>query len=345
MALALLLVSGLFFSGAMIRFLSTQHEGIGHGVEVWWPADDPGEGAALLTAAGVLDSPRAFRFTLWLSRPFVRPEPGPHLLRDDLSPAEVLRRLARLSSRSRARVVIPEGWTRFQIAERLESLAVCSRRAFDVGSTDRGALARLGITGDSAEGYLFPATYDLPADTTADAVVSEMVDVTRIHLASLHAKHTAGFQRLSEKYQWGDRETLTLASIVEREAARADEQPMIASVFFNRLDSADFKPQRTLQSDPTAAYGCALFASLESCRGYSGRVTPEMLRDAGNPYNTYRHAGLPPGPIGNPGEHAILAVLEPAVTEFLFFVASGDGRHTFTRSFEDHDAAIRKNGR
>jgi UPF0755 protein len=115
---------------------------------------------------------------------------------------------------------------------------------------------------------------------------------------------------------------------------------MIASVFFNRLDSTDFKPPRMLQSDPTAGYGCALHPELDSCRGGSGHVTPEMLRDAANAYNTYRHAGLPPGPIANPGEAAITAVLAPASTDFLFFVGNGDGRHTFTRTFEEHRQGV-----
>lgn len=309
---------------------------------MWWPADDPGTGVALLAATNVVESPRSFRTVLALARPLISLQAGPHLLRDDLSPAEVIRRLARLSSRKRTRAPFPEGWNRFQIAERLEALGVCSRRAFDVASTDRALLDRLSVGGDSGEGYLFPATYDLFSDTTAEAVVSGMVATTRAHLGPLHVRYEAAFRTLGEKYRWGDREVLTLASIVEREAARADEQALIASVFFNRLDSADFKPQRSLQSDPTAAYGCLLHPELDSCKGASGRVTPEMLRDSLNPYNTYRHAGLPPGPIANPGERAIEAVLAPATSDFMFFVATGDGHHTFTQSLEEHDAAMQK---
>jgi UPF0755 protein len=328
--------------GIVFRHLSTNRDGAGRIVEVWWPADDPGSGAARLAAAGVVDSPRAFRFVLAVASPFVHPEPGPHLLRDDLSPAETLRRLVRLASRGRTRVVVPEGFNRFQIAERLESASVCSRRAFDAASTDAAALAELAIAGDSAEGFLFPATYELFADAPAEAVVSEMVTTTRARLASLRSRYVGAFQSFSVKYQWGEREILTLASMVEREAARAEERPIVASVFFNRLDSADFKPQRMLQSDPTAAYGCSVHPELDSCRGTPAHVTPEMLRDAANPYNTYRHAGLPPGPIANPGEAAITAVLAPAVTDFLFFVTAGDGRHTFTRTFEAHEAAMPK---
>lgn len=329
-------------AGSLGRFLSTSRPGIGRGIEIWWPSDDPARGTALLAALGIVDSPRAFRFVLAVTSPMVHPEPGPHLLRDDLSPAEVLRRLARLSSRERVRVVVPEGFNRFQIAERLESSSVCSRRAFDAASTDVSALSRLGISGDSDEGYLFPATYELFADTPAGAVVYEMVSTLSARLATIRSRNVAAFQNLAVKYQWGDREILTLASMVEREAARAEERATIASVFFNRLDSVEFKPQRMLQSDPTAWYGCALHAELESCRGASGRVTPEMLRDGANAYNTYRHAGLPPGPIANPGEASIAAVLAPASTDFLFFVASGDGRHSFSRTLQEHEAIIQK---
>jgi UPF0755 protein len=114
----------------------------------------------------------------------------------------------------------------------------------------------------------------------------------------------------------------------------------VASVFFNRLTDPEFRPLRMLQSDPTAAYGClTLAASTPSCAGYRGQVTPAILRDATNPYNTYKNPGLPPGPIGNPGLLAIRAVLEPAQTDFLYFFARG-GKHTFTRTFAEHRQAI-----
>jgi UPF0755 protein len=341
-AIGIVILSAVVLVAALVRFLGTKREGVGRAVEVWWPKDDPSRGSALLAASGIIDSPRTFHEVLAVAALFVHPEPGPHLLRDDSSPAEVIRRLARLSSRASTRVLVPEGWNRFQISERLEASSVCSRRAFDVAVTDPSILGRLGIAGDSAEGFLFPATYELFADTPGDAVAAEMVATATTRLAALRARRADAWQRLTDKYRWSERDVVTLASIVEREAARVEEQPLVASVFFNRLDSLDFKPQRTLQSDPTAGYGCLVHPELDSCRGASGRVTAEMLRDAGNPYNTYRHAGLPPGPIANPGERALDAVLNPAATDFLFFVAAGDGRHTFTRTFEEHEAAIPK---
>jgi UPF0755 protein len=98
-----------------------------------------------------------------------------------------------------------------------------------------------------------------------------------------------------------------------------------------------------LQADPTAAYGCVLLgARLSSCAGFAGKVTPKMLRDGKNPYNTYAHSGLPPGPIANPGAGALGAVLAPEKSDFLFFVAQGDGRHTFSRTLDEHERAIPK---
>jgi UPF0755 protein len=130
-----------------------------------------------------------------------------------------------------------------------------------------------------------------------------------------------------------------LASIIEKEAGKADEKPLIASVFLNRLLDPTFRPLRMLQSDPTATYGCLVQTPPpESCT--PGRPTPAMLRDTTNPYNTYRRAGLPPGPISSPGEGAIRAVLAPAKTDYLYFVAQGGGRHRFSRTFSEHRGAI-----
>ncbi|HVW26572.1 MAG TPA: endolytic transglycosylase MltG [Polyangiaceae bacterium] len=323
--------------------LSRPHRGSGRAVEVVWPeGTSPKEGAPALVAAQVLDDTLSVHLLFAAAGLFVRPEPGVHLLADDLTPVEILRRLGRLSSRAGAKVVIPEGFNRFQIAARLEQMRVCSRAELDRAASDASFLAANGIGGDSAEGYLAPATYDLFCDTSATVVASELVETTRKRLATVRESHQAEIAGLVTRYGWGERDILTLASVVEKEAANADERPVIASVFFNRLDDPTFRPVRSLQSDPTAAYGCVVAPSLPSCSGYAGRVTPAMLRDPSNPYNTYRHPGLPPGPIANPGLPAILAVLLPASTDYLFFVSSGDGRHVFSRTLGEHEAAIHR---
>ena len=137
-------------------------------------------------------------------------------------------------------------------------------------------------------------------------------------------------------------EVVTLASLIEKEAAVDDERPIIASVFLNRLRDATFVPRR-LQSDPASAYGCiAVPETAASCRTFTGKVTHEMNADDGNPYNTYRHDGLPPGPIANPGEKSLAAVLAPPDTHYFYFVARGENRHTFSETYAQHNEAIRK---
>jgi UPF0755 protein len=202
-------------------------------------------------------------------------------------------------------------------------------------------LKELGLRGPSSEGFLFPATYELGVDSEAGTIVRVLVAEARKRLARIVQRVPGALERLAQSDGFDEHDVVTLASIIEREAADAAEHPLIASVFFNRLRDPTFRPLKTLESDPTAGYGCLVEPTLApSCSGYRGQVTPALLRDARNRYNTYRHPGLPPGPIGNPGEHAIMAVLAPATTDYLYFVATGQGRHTFSKTFAEHRNAI-----
>ena len=197
----------------------------------------------------------------------------------------------------------------------------------------------LGIPADSAEGYLWPATYELLADSTPSAVVSALVTEAQKHLQQLQAEQSASFLACKNQYGLSPHEVLVLASVIEKEAAKADEKPLIASVFLNRLLDPTFRPLRMLQSDPTAIYGCLVQEPAPSSCS-AGRPTPAMLKDAANLYNTYRHPGLPPGPISSPGEGALRAVLNPAKSDYLYFVTQGGGRHRFSRTFSEHRGAI-----
>ena len=307
----------------------------------WESVTSAREAASLLHRQGLATSPRLLSAYLWLTSGWQSITPGSHLVTDGASPAELVRTLGRAPSRRRLKVTVPEGWTHLQIADRLEQKGICGVRGFRAAARSRQLMRELGIVGDSVEGYLFPATYELMVNTEPPDVVRLLVAETRSRLARLESAHPGAMARLREQYQWGEREVLTMASIVEKEARRDAERPIIASVYFNRLSDPSFVPSRRLQADPTAAYGC-LIAPQEapSCAGFSGKVTPEMLRDPRNRYNTYRHDGLPPGPIANPGEASLAATLEPAATDYLFFVARQDGRHTFSRTFPEHQRAI-----
>lgn len=317
--------------------------GVGQRVELEWPApSSASEAGERLAAAGLVRSPRLFALYVRLVRPSLDFHAGTHRMNDALSPRELVQRLARLPSRPVARATIPEGYNLFQVAERLDQLEVCSAAAF-VRAAHSAALRReLGVPGASLEGHLFPATYELGVDSAPEVVIRAMVRTLRRRLEKLDAKHAGALGRLRRQRGWSEAEVLTLASIVEKEAAHADESRTIASVYFNRLDDPEFRPQKMLMADPTAGYGCLVAPTrAPSCADYAGRITPAMLRDADNRYNTYKHPGLPPGPIANPGETAIEAVLAPEKTPYLFFVADGRGRHRFSRTLAEHNDAIR----
>jgi UPF0755 protein len=295
----------------------------------------------LLVAHGALGSPRLFRAYLALLEPRFAAAPGEHLLNDAASPGELSRRLAHSPRRSSVRVTLPEGFQFLQVGQRLERDEICTLSAFRNAVQDRALLRELGIEGASAEGYLFPASYGLLADSDAHEVVRVLVAEAKRRLLSALAAHPGRLAELNRDFGFHERDVLILASMIEKEAQVPEERMLIASVFFNRLRDPAFRPARMLQSDPTASYGCiALGADIASCAGFHGTVTPALLRDPSNPYNTYRHAGLPPGPIANPGEASIEAVLTPAASDFLYFVAKGAGRHTFSRTFAEHREAV-----
>jgi UPF0755 protein len=294
-----------------------------------------------LAAARLTASPRLFSAYLHLLNPSLKLAPGRHVVRDDLSARELLRRLTRSAGRGTARVIVPEGFNHVQLAERLELLGVCDAEDFRRAVRDAQHARELGIPADSAEGYLFPATYELLADSTPSAVVSTLVVEAQKHLQLLEDELAPQFAARKAEHGMSAHEVVVLASIIEKEAAKADEKPLIASVFLNRLLDPTFRPLRMLQSDPTAIYGCLVQnPPPASCSAPRSRPTPAMLRDAANAYNTYRHPGLPPGPISSPGEVAIRAVLAPAQTDYLYFVAQGGGRHRFSRTFSEHRGAI-----
>ena len=252
---------------------------------------------------------------------------------------ELMPRLLTNRGTSNVTLNIPEGFTRFDAATRLERFGVTSRAEFLAASTQPDLLARLDIPAASAEGYLFPATYTLEQQSRGGAVVARMV-------AAFRNKTRDAFKRLAEARTsaplvLSDHEALTLASIVEREAQLPEERPIIAGVFVNRLADPTFRPHR-LQADPTVAYGCLVDrSSAPTCASFDGRrITKAMVRDPQNPYNTYRLEGLPPGPISNPGLASLEAVIAPMPHDFFYFVASGGGRHSFSRTLDEHNTRI-----
>jgi UPF0755 protein len=215
-------------------------------------------------------------------------------------------------------VVIPEGLTASQIALRVEAAGLSDAEAFLAFVSDPASAESLGVEGSNLEGYLFPETYRLPRGLAVHEVAKLLVDQFLQVWQEIEPK--AQSQELSML------EVVTLASIVEKETAAPDERPLIASVFRNRL-----RRGMRLETDPTVIYGIPDF---------DGNLRRRDLENAENPYNTYQIPGLPPGPIANPGADALRAVVNPAKSDYLFFVSRNDGTHVFSKTYAEHARAV-----
>jgi UPF0755 protein len=314
---------------------------------VSWPEGlDAAEAASLLVDLELTDSPAAMELFLRATEASSCFVPGPHLLPAGATPRELRDALCRDPSRPRVKVVIPEGFHRFAIADRMHKRGVASREAFLHAAAQAKTLEPLGVELgelpelDSAEGFLFPATYELPIDSDPQEVVHKLVSEANRRWDKLCELHADGWHALQEEFDWGRREVLTLASMVEKEAVVDEERALIASVFLNRVRDPDFP---RLQSDPTAVYGCYVIPDrIPACAGFAGKASGALNRDAANIYSTYVVEGLPPGPIANPGEASIAAVLSPADTDYRYFVARGEGRHEFSVEYADHEKAVER---
>ncbi len=222
------------------------------------------------------------------------------------------------------KVTIPEGWTVTKIARHLEAEGVCAAADFLSAARSPEIVSELGVRGGSLEGYLFPDTYYVPRPFPADAMVRIMVK----NFFDTLSRIEPGWRELSPEKL---RETVILASIVEREYRAPEEAPLIASVFYNRL-----KRNIGLESCATLEY---IITEIQQ------KAHPEYItRDdekLDSPYNTYKWAGLPPGPISNPGRTALEAAFHPAQTDYLYFVLRDPdaGRHYFSRDLSEHNQA------
>ena len=216
-------------------------------------------------------------------------------------------------------VVIPEGYNLFQIGWTLSQTPLIDNpNQFIDLVQSRPFIRSLGIEADSLEGYLFPDTYYLPKGIAVEDIVRRM-------LTRYRGMFSSNYLKRAEELGFTEHQIITLASIVEKEAKMESERKLVAAVYHNRL-----KKGMKLQADPTAVYGK---------RAWVKKVTADDLKRR-TPYNTYLYKGLPPGPIANPGQGAILATLYPENVDYLFFVAQGDGSHFFSTDFSDHERAI-----
>jgi UPF0755 protein len=271
-----------------------------------------------LTQRGIVGNGTFFRLYARVNRADARVRPGTYAFRKNQSWKLILDDL-REGRVMTAKVVVPEGFSVDKIAKRIAEVSKRDSAVILEMLADSAKARKLGVPGPTLEGYLYPATYDFPLGVNPDTVIARMVGVYKRYW-------TPARQARADSIQMSQREVITLASIVEKEAKRAHEMPTIASVYHNRL-----RIGYPLQADPTVQYALG---------SHRARLMYRDIRAArDNPYNTYVIKGLPPGPIGSPSERAIDATLRPAETKFLYFVARPDGSHIFTNSLQEHNRA------
>lgn len=279
-----------------------------------------GTGTAGIARELARDGVIRYEWELWLARllrPSAKLQAGEYRFAKAASALDVFNRIARGDIYFFA-FTVPEGSNIFDIGSLLQEQEVMPAEEFLTAAEDPALIRDLAPKARTLEGYLFPSTYRLSHKTTAAQLSKMMTDEFRKEWAKVSAGKDADV-----------RSTVTLASLVEKETAAADERPLVASVFRNRLAQG-----MRLQCDPTTIYA----ALLEN--RYRGTIHKSDLVSA-NPYNTYENAGLPPGPIANPGAQSLAAALEPADTPFLYFVAKpAGGGHQFSATMAQHEKAV-----
>jgi len=319
----------------------------GKGVEVA-VAIEPGMSfpriAERLEKAGVIDNARWFRLYAMQEGATTRVRVGEYKLMDNWTPEKVLDTLLEGVKDVTVTVKIPEGLNMLEVLDLIAAAGVADRGLLEKTARDPAFLQKMGIAGETVEGYLFPETYKLKVPSTAEEVLGKMVEQHRITWEKVQRQHGPEIAKLKEKMGWSDRDIVTMASIVEKEAVVDAERPRIAQVFINRLSSASFTPKR-LETDPTIRYGCIVPVQKSTpCQQWDkrDRLHRAQLDDKANPYNTYQHEGLPPGPIANPGKASIEATLSPDGTDYLYFVARDARNHAFARTFDEHKRNVDK---
>jgi UPF0755 protein len=284
-----------------------------------------------LKSAGVIRSKQAF--ILWRYIRHSRSlKAGEYLFDKPGNTIDVQKRLRRGDVYFHT-VVVPEGFTMFDIAHAVEAAGLGPAQDFlKDAQTDNALIADIAPTAPSLEGYLFPDTYQFSRMMTMHEMAEAMVKQFRVvanQIGLIDAAHPSVVTRIPLQTE----AVVTMASIVEKETAVADERPLVASVYYNRLAK-----KIALDADPSIIYAELLAGT------YSGALHHDDMR-FNSPYNTYTHVGLPPGPIGNPGKSAMEAAMHPAQSDYYYFVADAAGHHRFARTMEEHDknvAAYRK---
>jgi UPF0755 protein len=311
----MLFVLALIVAGAAYVSLTTPYQAFTQPVILEFPKGTSTQSMARkLASAGVIHYP----WQLLLARalhPNARLLAGEYQFTREASPLTVFNRIAR-GDVFFYEITVPEGSNIFDIAGIVGRISFFKSADFLKAARDPALIRDIDPAASTLEGYLFPSTYRITRSTTIHQLCRIMTDLFRKEWRETTALH----------------ETVTLASLIEKETAVPEERPVVASVYLNRL-----RLGMKLECDPTTIYAALLEGR------YRGVIHRSDL-DSENPYNTYRHAGLPPGPIANPGALSLKAALAPAQTDYLFFVAKpdGSGGHQFSRTMAEHGKAVQQ---
>jgi UPF0755 protein len=284
------------------------------------PGAGPRAIAARLVEAGVVRDPTTFRVAVWLTGQARELKAGEYRFTAPLSAVEVVDVLARGAIYTQP-VTFREGLTIAEMADVYVERGLGSRAAFLEAAGDVSLINDLDAAATDLEGYLFPDTYPVPRQMPAAALAAQMVRGFRGALtpALIAAAATQGLTV---------RQVVTLAALVEKETAQDAERPLVAAVYRNRQ-----RIGMPLQADPTVIY------ALQRAGRWNGNLTRDDLA-LDSPYNTYRVAGLPPGPIAAPGRRALEAVVQPAAVDYLYFVSRNDGTHAFATTLAEHNRNV-----
>jgi UPF0755 protein len=282
--------------------------------------------ATLLQSSGVIRS--AMAFEIYARRhPKRNLQAGEYLFDHAMTGREVFWKVANGQVYQQP-FTVREGETMFDIARELEAGKFMRAGDFLFAAGDPSLIRDFAPGAPTLEGFLFPATYELPRHPAASELTAEMVHKFKEQWKMIAAQVDAESAAPAGMDLRSVKDIVTLASLVERETPKRDERPLVAGAFENRMAKG-----MRLQCDPTVMYG------MERLGKYTPPLTGKDLT-FDSPYNTYEHAGLPPGPIGNPGEASLRAALAPAKTDYIYFVANTQGGHFFSATLEEHNRNV-----
>ena len=284
------------------------------------PGSGPGAIGRRLADAGVIRDRLTFRIELLRSGSGRRLQAGEYRFDRPMTVKEVVAKIAR-GDVYLLPITFREGLTIREMASLYESKGFGSAADFITAASDASPVHEVDPAARDLEGYLFPDTYNMPRRSTAAQLVARMA-------AAFHKALTPDLRAQAERRGISIHDLVTLASIVEKETGKAEERPLVAAVYANRL-----KIGMGLQCDPTVIY------ALQRVNRYTGNLTREDLQ-FDSPYNTYRYRGLPPGPIAAPGRASLEAAANPADVPYLYFVSRGDGSHVFATTLDEHNQNV-----